>query len=124
MKAVTAKKSIVTGRCSELVAITALLRNGWVVAEPTTPEHFDLVARCPRTGRWLTVQVKTVLSRTDRNSFVVKAKKGDGTAYRSDEIDLFAAVLDGSRVFLFENRGLSEYWVSPDTLREKWVELT
>lgn len=124
MKEVTAKKSTVVGRCSELLAITALLRNGWIVAEPTTPEPYDLVARDPQTGGWKTVQVKTVLSRTDRNSFVVKAKKGNGTAYRSDEIDLFAAVLDGSRVFLFENRGLSEYWVSPDTLREKWVELT
>lgn len=122
MKTTTAKKSTVVGRCSELLAITALLRNGWIVAEPTTPEPYDLVARDPQTGGWKTVQVKTIFRRPDRNSLVVQARRGDRTSYGTEEVDLFAGVLDG-RVFLFENRGLTEYWVTLDTLSEKWREL-
>jgi 16S rRNA G1207 methylase RsmC len=115
--------TVVTGRYSELMAMSALMANGWIVAEPTAPESFDLVARCPKTRKWKTIQVKTARVRTDRNGeIVVIAKKGNGKHYTADEADLFCGVL-GNKVYLFENRGLAEYWVTPDTVNKRWTEL-
>lgn len=47
-----AHETVVTGRHSELIAMLALMANGWIVAEPMAPEPFDLVALCPVTKQW------------------------------------------------------------------------
>lgn len=117
-----AHETLNIGRHSELKAITALLANGWEVAEPTAPETYDLVARVPG-GEWQTFQVKTCHTRKDRNgAVVVYAKKSDGTPYMPSECDWLVGI-NGSDVYLIENRGIGEYWATPNNAAEKWTLL-
>jgi PD-(D/E)XK endonuclease len=119
-----AHETVTKGRYAELLAQTALLANGWSVAEPIAPEPFDLVAQRPGTSEWLKIQVKTARVRDDRNGeIVVCAKKSGGKVYKQNEVDAFIAVLDGN-VYLFPNKGLSEYWISPTKISEKWIRLS
>jgi len=118
-----AHEAITKGRYAELLAQTALLANGWSVAEPIAPEPFDLVARDPANGRWHRIQVKTARRRDDRNGeIVVYAKKSNGAAYTRDDCDLIIGVVD-DEVYMFPNREISEYWVHPNTIESRWTKL-
>jgi hypothetical protein len=115
--------TITKGRHSELLAQTALLANGWSVAEPIAPESFDLVARAPGSADWVRIQIKTARVRDDRNGEIVcYTRKNNGQVYGAEDCDLFIAVLNGD-VYLFENRSISEYWVTADNIAEKWTKL-
>ncbi|AYA77380.1 hypothetical protein DOE78_19055 [Bacillus sp. Y1] len=119
-----AHSTITKGRHSELLAQTALLANGYSVAEPIAPEPFDLLARAPGTMEWLRIQIKSARARDDRNGEVVAyARKNNGKPYDKEDCDLFIAVLDGE-VYMFENRELSEYWCPAHALSEKWTKLS
>ncbi|WP_212667845.1 hypothetical protein [Virgibacillus pantothenticus] len=118
------------GVYSELIAEAALMAAGYVgVARPTTREYYDLIATDRISGKDVKFQVKTLKRREDRgDNLVLYAKKGNGERYKSAEAnDYFIGVLvdDGviPRVFLVENRGLSEYWIREEHASERWVEL-
>ncbi|NRG30744.1 group I intron-associated PD-(D/E)XK endonuclease [Niallia circulans] len=118
-----AHETITKGRHSELLAQTALLANGWAVAEPVAPEPFDLVARAPGSAEWTTIQIKSARVRDDRNGEIVcNARKNNGKPYDANDCDMFIAVLNGD-VYLFDNRGISEYWVAAKDLATKWTHL-
>jgi hypothetical protein len=118
-----ANETLTKGKYAELLAATALLANGWTVAEPLALEPFDLVARDPVNGRWHRIQVKTARRRDDRNGeIVVYAKKSNGAVYTRDDCDLIIGVVD-DEVYMFPNRELSEYWVHPNTIESRWTKL-
>lgn len=118
-----AHQTQVTGTLSELLAAASLLENGWEVAIPAASEVYDLVGKDPVNGKWYTFQVKTIRRRTDRKGeLVVYAKKGNGDAYSLEDCDYLLGVLDDS-VFMFENRGLREYWASDEAAETRWVRL-
>lgn len=115
-----AYNSINIGKRSELLAQTALLANGYEVAQPIAPEAYDLVARDPISGSWATFQVKTARVREDRGAVVVVAKKGDGSTYKIQDVDYLIGVV-GDEVYLIKNTGQSEYWSPIDDIR--WERL-
>jgi hypothetical protein len=118
-----AHETITKGRHSELLAQTALLANGWSVSEPIAPEPFDLVARAPGSTEWQRIQIKSARVRDDRNGEIVcYTRKNNGKVYDLDDCDLFIAVLN-SDVYMFANRSISEYWVTPSNIGEKWTKL-
>lgn len=113
------------GRHAELIAITALLANGYRVMEPTTPDVYDLgVSRNEWKNYYRRVQVKTARLRVKDGAewVVVTGTRNNGQVYSTDEIDDFIGVLDGVP-YMFECRGISEYWVKPTELDEKWTRL-
>jgi hypothetical protein len=113
----------VKGRHSELLAQTALLANGWSVSEPIAPEPFDLVARPPGSTEWLRLQIKTARTRDDRDgSIVVYGRKNSGKPYDQSDCDAFIGIV-GQDVYMFDCRNISEYWVRPDNIDEKWTKL-
>lgn len=113
------------GRHSELIAITALLANGYTVLEPAVPEPFDLAIT--RKGEKVIVraQVKTALFREKDGIeyYVVKGKKNSGIVYDLDDCDIFLGVI-GNDVYMFDNGLLTEYWVRADAIEGKWTRLT
>lgn len=99
-----------TGAYSELLAEAALLANGFEVARPIAPEPYDMITRNPVTGDYQRIQVKTVRVREDRGGvLVVYARRANGEPYSTDDCDMFVGV-HGDDVYIFQNRGLSEYW--------------
>lgn len=115
--------TVTKGAHSELLAITALLANGWDVAEPVAPRAFDLVALPPNETEWVQIQVKTARARTDRKGeVVVYAKKNNGKAYTLDEAKYIIGIFNGE-VFIFNNREIGEYWVAQEQLYERWQHL-
>jgi hypothetical protein len=124
----TVHVSEAVGKHSELIARTALLANGFTVAKPETDESFDIVARDPVSQAWITVQCKTIRQRTDRGGdLVIYAKKGNGEPYALSDADYIIGVLGAEgekpRVYMFENRGLGEYWATEARASQRWVEL-
>ncbi|CAM2954267.1 hypothetical protein PASE110613_09370 [Paenibacillus sediminis] len=124
----TAHVSEITGKYSELIARAALLANGWTVHRAETDESYDILATDPVSGDHVKVQVKTIRQREDRGGdLVVYAKKGNGTAYDRADADYIVGVwaADGEvpRVYMFENRLLTEYWCAEARAAERWVEL-
>jgi hypothetical protein len=124
----TAHISEVIGRYSELTARLALLANGWTIHTAETDEAYDILATEPLTGRHVKIQCKTIRQRLDRGGdLVVYAKKGNGTTYDRADADYIIGVwaADGviPRVFMFENRMLTEYWASEARATERWIEL-
>lgn len=121
----------VIGVSSQLAAKLALLSNGWIVAEPETAEPFDLVARDPVNGRWYTFQVKTIRIREDRGGeYVVNARRGGDRVYEQSDADYIIGVLGAGNsenrvpeVYMFENRGISEYWASKERAERRWIRL-
>lgn len=110
------------------MAQLALLANGWTVHEARTAEAYDILATDPVSGDYAKIQVKTITQRFDRGGdLVVKATKGNGTVYDRSEADLLIGVwaADGEvpRVYMFENRMITEYWSSEAKASERWVEL-
>lgn len=124
----TSKETISTankGRHAELIAITALLANGWQVMEPTTPDVFDLgITRPSWTNDFRRVQVKTARHRIKDGAewIVVTGTRNNGQAYSTNEVDVFIGVYDGI-AYMFENTGLTEYWCKPTELDERWTRL-
>lgn len=118
-----AHQSTIKGRNSELVVMTALLANGWEVAEPVAPESYDLVARAPDAADWVRIQVRTANVRRDRdNAIVVSGRKKDGKPFTPDDCEYIAGVLDDT-VYLIECIGQSEYWATSETAQSKWLVL-
>jgi len=118
----------VVGVYSELAAEMALLANGYVVSRPSTAEAYDLKAEDPLTGDDLKIQVKTIHVRTDRGGdYVVQARKGNGDPYTKADADYLIGVLVGDgevpRVWMFENREITEYQISQARASKRWVEL-
>lgn len=115
------------GRHAELLAQTALLAAGYVVMEPIAPEPFDMAIRRKDTKETSYVQVKTAFLRDEdryRGDYiVVRGAKNSGKVYTRDEVDYFVAVWDGE-VYIFPNREVSEYWIRPEQLDEKWTKLS
>jgi hypothetical protein len=115
--------SEVVGKISEATARRALMNAGYTVATTDTDEPYDVVFRDPLNGTWYTAQIKTIRQRTDRaNELVVYAKKGNGAPYGKSDADYIIGVL-GDKAYMFENRGLGEYWASEATAAQRWVEL-
>lgn len=124
----TAHSSEVIGKYSQVIAKAALMAGGYEVAETETDEAYDFVAKDPLNGEWYTLQCKTVRIRDDRGGqLVVYTTNGNGERYSKEDVDYFVAVLaqngENPRVFMFENRGLREYWVSEESAKTRWVEL-
>lgn len=93
-----------------------------------TAEAYDILATEPVSGRHVKIQVKTVRQRHDRaGDLVVYARKGNGTVYEKSDADYIVGVWANDsttpRVFMFENRGLSEYWCRESRVVDRWVEL-
>lgn len=117
------RDTLVKGTHSELLATTALLANGWEVAEPVSPKVYDLVAKPPNSEKWVQIQVKTARERTDRNGeIVVYAKKNNGNVYTIEDAEYIIGIYN-NQVYLFPNREVSEYWVSPDIIETRWEHL-
>jgi len=112
------------GRHSELLAMTALLANGYTVLEPIVAEPFDLAVTKRGNSEIKRVQVKTIVERTRDgiDYYVIRGTRGNGRAYDEHDADYMIGVADG-RVFMTENRCLSEYWARKDRVTEKWTEL-
>lgn len=100
------------------------------VSKPTTREYYDLSAVDRLTGEHVTFQVKTFKRRDDRpgNWMKIDAKMGNGERYSPDNsADYYVGVLidngEAPRVFVTENRNISEYWLKEGSASERWVEL-
>lgn len=125
----TAHVTEITGMYSELAARLALIGNGWVVHTSETRESYDILATEPLTGEFKRIQVKTIKIRDDRrDDFVIYARKSNGEPYRKSDADLIIGVLvaegEVPRVWIFENRELTEYWCGQARAAERWVELS
>lgn len=110
------------GRHSELLAMAALIANGWSVSEPTVPEAYDLKAeKCDVT---IKAQVKTIKQRTRDgiDYYVIRGLKNSGQVYSLADCDVFIGVI-GDAVYLTENRSLTEYWTRVDEVDDKWQRL-
>lgn len=100
------------------------MANGWEVAEPIVDEVYDIVAKDPCNNEWVTIQVKTIRRRNDRNGeLVLSAKKGNGEPYTTEDCDYLIGV-DGDTAYMMECRGITEYWASEMSASERWIKLT
>ncbi|MCY8472405.1 hypothetical protein [Bacillus halotolerans] len=119
----------VVGKYSELIARAALMASGWeAISKAETEEPFDISARDPGTGAWCTFQVKTIAIRDDRNGELkVNGRKGNGKPYIKSDADYFIGVLvgggDGPKAWMFENRGITEYWGPQSGEGKRWIEM-
>jgi hypothetical protein len=105
------------------------MANGWTVHKSETDEAYDILATDPLTGEHKRIQCKTIKLRDDRrNEMVIYARKGSGEPYAKSDADYIVGVLvtEGAppRVWMFENRGIGEYWASQTKAAERWVELS
>jgi hypothetical protein len=120
---IIAHSTQITGKVSELTAARALIGVGWEIAQPVVDEVYDLIGYHPVLNEYSRFQIKTIRRRADRdNQRVIYATKGNGEAYRADEVDYIVGVENDS-VFLTETRNLKEYW-QPSDSSKRWIELT
>ena len=107
------------GRHSELLAMAALLADGWSVSEPTVPEAHDLLAM--KGDKSLRIQVKTIKLREKDGVpyYVIRGLKNSGATYTLSDCDAFIGVV-GEHVYLTANRCVTEYWCRVDEVSEKW----
>lgn len=114
-----------TGRLSELMAVQALIRNGYEVAEPVVTAAHDLVVRRPGKRHYERAQVKTVYVRQDRGgALVVSGAKNSGKPYSIEEADVIIGV-DRFDVYVIENASQREYWAQNETIAAgKWTKLS
>ena len=112
----------ITGRVSELKAITALIANGYEVAEPVVAEAYDLLIRKEGEDRTHRVQVKTCRVREDREAIVVNARRNNGESYTVNDCDYLIGVLE-DEVYMFECRGMGEYWATAGNVDTHWAKL-
>ena len=110
------------GRHSELLAMAALIANGWSVSEPTVPEAYDLLAY--KDGLTVKAQVKTIKQRTRDgiDYYVIRGLKNSGQVYDLSDCDVFIGVV-GDCVYMADCRSISEYWVRADEVDDKWRKL-
>lgn len=122
----TALTSSSVGRHSELLAMAALIADGWCVHEATTPEAHDLLASktVGNLTQYQRIQVKTIVTRErdGHKYYVIRGLKNSGVPYTVADCDAFIGVIDG-RVYLTACTGLTEYWVKAEEVAEKWREL-
>ncbi|WP_427110891.1 group I intron-associated PD-(D/E)XK endonuclease [Lysinibacillus xylanilyticus] len=107
------------GRHSELLAMAALLADGWSVSEPTVPEAHDLIA--VKGEESLRIQVKTIKQREKDGVpyYVIRGLKNNREVYSLSDCDAFIGVV-GEHVYLAENKQLTEYWAKVSEVNEKW----
>jgi hypothetical protein len=119
-----ANEAVTKGRHAELIAMSALLANGWIVLESTVPDVFDLAITRGKSREHRRVQVKNARYRIKDGQewVVVSGTKNNGEHYSVDEVDYFIGVYDGV-AYMFKNRGQSEYWCKPAELDAKWTKL-
>lgn len=112
------------GRHSELLAMSALLANGYTVLEPIVAEPYDLAITKRGDREIKRVQVKTIFERerNGHNYYVIQGKRGNGQPYDAEDADLMVGVLNG-RVYMTPNRSIAEYWCNAESVSEKWTEL-
>ncbi len=110
------------GRHSELLAMAALIANGWSVSEPAVPESHDLIAS--KDGVTIRIQVKTIKQRTRDNTdyYVIRGLKNSGEVYGLSDCDAFIGVV-GENVYITDNREISEYWIKAEEVDVKWTKL-
>lgn len=120
----TAMSTSAIGRHSELIALTALLANGYTVLEPAVPEPFDLAFTRKGDREITRAQVKTAIYREKDGItyYVMRGKRNNGRVYDYDDCDVFIAVI-GDQAYMFDNRAISEYWIRADELDERWERL-
>ncbi|WP_271750092.1 hypothetical protein [Bacillus paralicheniformis] len=124
-----AHQTEIIGKYSELIARAALMASGWqAVSTADTEEPFDISAKDPGTGEWKTFQVKTIRDRTEKRGYLtVNGRKGDGQPYTAEDTDFFIGVLIGEgkfpRVWMFDNRGITDYWGPSEREGKRWVEM-
>ena len=116
--------STTKGTHSELIAATSFLAAGWKVLEPLVPDTYDFALTQDASHEIVKVQVKMITKRTRDgvDYFVIKGRRNTGNPYSLDECDLFAGVYDG-KVYVTENRVLSEYWCKVDEADTRWLPL-
>lgn len=116
--------STTKGTHSELIAATAFLAAGWKVLEPIVPDTYDFALTQDGSHEIVKVQVKMLAKRTRDGIdwFVLKGRRNTGNPYTMDECDVFAGIYDG-KVYVTENRVLSEYWVKVEDADERWLRL-
>ena len=114
------------GRHSELLAMAALIADGWSVSEPTVPEAHDLEAKKYVGNEKITldIQVKTIKKRVRDgvDYYVIRGLKNNGSVYGQSDCDAFIGIVDGE-VYMTPNRCLTEYWVRVDEADGKWRKL-
>ena len=110
------------GRHSELLAMAALIANGWSVSEPTVPEAYDLLAY--KDGLTVRAQVKTIKQRTRDgiDYYVIRGLKNSGQVYSLTDCDVFIGVI-GDNVYMTTNREISEYWIRAEEVDARWTKL-
>lgn len=110
------------GRISELLAMAALIANGWAVSEPSVPEAYDLKAE--KDGVEIKVQVKTIKERTIGriDYYVIRGQKNSGRVYSLSDCDVFIGVI-GDAVYMTDNREIGEYWIRADKADDRWTRL-
>ena len=110
------------GRHSELLAMAALIANGYSVSEPTVPEAYDLLAY--KDGLTLKAQVKTIKQRTRDgiDYYVIRGLKNSGRVYDLSDCDVFIGVI-GDAVYMADCREISEYWIRADEADARWTRL-
>jgi len=116
------------GRHSELLAMAALIADGWCVHEATTPEAHDIFAYKKDEVGNITqsqrIQVKTIVTRErdGHRYYVIRGLKNSGHVYTTTDCDAFIGVVEG-RVFMTACTGLTEYWIKAEEVAERWTEL-
>ncbi|WP_303985874.1 hypothetical protein [Niallia circulans] len=111
-----AHKEETIGKFAELIARAALMAAGWSgVSKPETEEPYDILAAEPITGAIKRIQVKTIRDRLESRGYLtVSGRKNTGLPYTKADADYFIGVLiddQETRAYMFENRGLTDYWM-------------
>lgn len=112
------------GSHAELIAQAAFIAAGHDVLLPIVPCTYDFAITNDGRETVTRVQVKMLLKR-ERDGvdyFVLKTRRNTGNPYTLEECDLFAGIYEG-KVYVTENRVLSELWVKVDEADSKWQRL-
>lgn len=113
------------GKHSELLALTALVANGYEVLTPLTDaKPYDMAFREGSTIKF--VQVKTAYTRDEERYngqwITVRGLRNNGKVYDKENVDYFIMVWK-DKCYMFPNRELQEYWFREDALHEKTIPL-
>lgn len=112
------------GSHAELIVQTAFIAEGYDVLLPVVPTTYDLALTLPGRPGIIRVQTKMITKRTRDgvDYFVIKGRRNTGNPYTLEETTLFAGVYDG-KVYVTENRVLSEYWCKVEEAHLRWEVL-
>lgn len=112
------------GSHAELIAQAAFIAAGYDVLLPIVPCTYDFAVTKDGRETVTRIQVK-MLSKRLRDGveyYVLKTRRNTGNPYTLEETDLFAGICDG-KVYVTENRVLSELWCKVDEADMKWQRL-